>query len=103
MELKDEELGKAVGGCYYKHEDGSITEVFYDDAPDEGVATFANAYRSMLSVGGKEGTHIVAITDNGLVISGIMADGNWGEGQMRFKKIDIGTEGGFAQYWFYKI
>ena len=101
-ELKDSELEAATGGCFYKHDDGSITEVHYDDAPNEGIATFVTAQRHYLSVGEKAGTCIIAVTDNGLIISGIMMDdGDWGNNQLRFKKIDMSPEGGFAQYWFY--
>lgn len=102
-ELKDNELEAATGGCYYKHDDGSITEVHYDDAPNEGIATFVTAQRHCLSVGGKEWTCIIAVTGNGLTISGIMMDDSddWGSNQLKFKKIDMSTKGGFAQNWFY--
>ena len=104
MEMKDEELEAAVGGCCYHHEDGSVTEVFFDDAPDEGTATFKGLFRSYLEVGTKGGSLASAVTENGLWISGIIADGSQiSEGELvRFKKIDRSEDGGFAQYWFYK-
>ena len=105
-ELKENELERVSGGECIRTINGKFAGFLsYEDAPNEGIATYRDHLRCTLNVGGKSGTCIEAFTDDGVIISGIEADNSidWDGDydRIRFQKIDR-DETGAPQYWFFK-